>query len=138
MTLGELASRPASRATPTAPGWARGLGLCCYIAAGLCLAGAIILPIVALVFFIIWIRLVAGAAIQTATSAISLSLYAPDHDPLGGTAAMVAVIGYAVVAGLGLAAVVLLVIEALLVVSALVLFLVGRRLRRVRRIEPVR
>jgi hypothetical protein len=138
MTLGELASRPAGRATPTAPGWVRGLGMCCYVAAGLCLVVAVILPILALVVFIIWLRLVVGAAVQTATSAISLSLYAPDHDPLGGTAAMVVVIGSAVVAGLGLSAVILLVIEAVLVVSALILFLIGRRLRRARPAGPVR
>jgi len=42
------------------------------------------------------------------------------------------------VAGLGLSAVILLVIEAVLVVSALILFLIGRRLRRARPAGPVR
>jgi hypothetical protein len=115
--------------------WRHTAGLCCYVAAGVLLAGAVILPIVAIVFFVGWLWILIDTAVHTAKDSIGPGLLGqviemPGHDPLGGMAVMAAVIGSALVSGLVLTAVVLLCIEALLLTGALVFFLVGRRLRR--------
>jgi hypothetical protein len=128
----------------SAPGhWRHTAGLCCYVAAGILLAGAVILPIVALVFFVGWLWILIDAAVHTAKGSIGPGgagllgqvIEMPGHDPLGGMAVMMAVIGSALVSGLVLTAVVLLSIEALLLIGALLFFLIGRRLRRGLRIH---
>jgi len=118
--------------------WMRALGLCCYLAAGLMLAGAVILPIVTFAIFVFWLKTIVGALLGDIADNIGLGSGAspvgqvfdvPGHDPTG-IVLLVAVIGSAVASGLAIAAFVLLCTESFLIIGALGLFLIGRRLRR--------
>ena|SRR2546430_8791960 len=118
-------------------GWRANLGMCCYVVSGFLLAAAALLPIVSLGIFILWLRIMIAAAVRTGQQSIgagplSQFIELPGHDPLGGMALMVAVIGSALVSGLLLTAVILLCIEVLLLVGSLILYLIGRRLRTTR------
>jgi hypothetical protein len=85
------------------------------------LAAAVLVPIIVLVIVIFSVALELKALFDTASAS---------QDPVGATVAVVAVVGTAMASGLGIAAFLLACIEVILIVAAVVLFLIGRRLRR--------
>ena len=97
------------------------LALCCYVAGSFMLASAVLVPIIVLVIFVFSIVLELKALFDTASAS---------QDPVGATIAIGAVVGTALASGLGIAVFVLACIEVILIVAAVALFLIGRRLRR--------
>jgi hypothetical protein len=106
---------------------ARSMGMVCYVLAGLLLGAALVVPVVGLIAVLIVSAWAAAASGMTLTDGL--------HDPAGALVELVvrAVIGLLKVLGPLPAIVIVLltaVIEAALIVGAIVLILVGRRLRR--------
>jgi uncharacterized membrane protein YhaH (DUF805 family) len=97
------------------------LATCCNVAGGLMVALAVLVPLIALVIFIFSIAVELKALFDTASAS---------QDPVGATIAIVAVVGTALASGLGVAAFLLVCSEVILIVGAIALFLIGRRLRR--------
>jgi hypothetical protein len=85
------------------------------------LALAVLVLIIALVIFAFSIAIELKALFDTARAS---------QDPVGSTIAIVAVVGTALVSGLGIVVFILVCTEAILIIGAIVLFLIGRRLRR--------
>src|SRR5262249_38300907 len=114
-------NRPVAGPGRGAPGRHDTLARCCYVAASLMLVIAVLVLIIALVIFVFSIVLEVKALIDTASAS---------QDPVGATIAIVAVVGTALASGIGIAAFLLVCSEAVLIIGALALFLIGRRLRR--------
>jgi len=97
------------------------LARCCYVAGSLMLASAVLVLIIAVVIFVFSIAIELKALVDTVGAS---------EDPVGAAIVIVAVVGTALATGLGIAAFLLICIEVVLIVGAIALFLIGRRLRR--------
>jgi hypothetical protein len=120
----------------------RTVGIFCYVLAGLMLAAALVVPVVG--FFATMMLAVWAAAASGMTMAgdvtIGMTMAGPGHDPAGVAIELIAELVFGLLRLLGplpaiLVAVLTVIVEIGLIIGAILLILIGRRLRRPARVR---